>query len=78
MKRVNSWVSLFAALLICFGAFVTPSTASAAARANRCKDRCNNVYRRRKEECRGLRRWEKKQCENRAKYARDECRQRCR
>jgi hypothetical protein len=78
MKRVNSSVSLIAALLICLGAFVTPSTASGAARANRCKDRCNEVYRHRRDECRGLRRWEKRQCEDRAKRARDECRQRCR
>jgi hypothetical protein len=78
MKRANYYVSLIAALLICFGAFVTPGTASGAARADRCKDRCNAVYRRRKDECRGLRRWQKKQCEDRAKNARDECRQRCR
>jgi len=78
MKRVNSGVSLIAALLICFGGFVTPSIALGAARANRCKDRCNAVYHQHQEECRGLRHSEKRQCEDRAKYARDECRQRCR
>lgn len=78
MKRSNFCLSLIAALLICFGAFVTSSTASGAPRANRCKDRCNDVYRRRKDECRSLRRWEKRQCEDRAKSAHDECRRRCR
>lgn len=78
MKRSNFCLSLIAALLICFGAFVTAGTASAAPRANRCKDRCNDVYRRRREECQGLRRGEKRQCEDRAKNAHDECRRRCR
>jgi hypothetical protein len=78
MKRVNSCLTLIAGLLICFGAFIAPSKASAAARGNRCKDRCNAIYHRRKEECRGLRRREKRQCEDRAKYERDECRRRCR
>ena len=51
MRRANYCLSVIAALLICFGAFVTTSTASGAPRADRCKDRCKAVYRRRKDEC---------------------------
>ena len=40
------------------------------ARGNRCKDRCNDAYRRHKNECRGLRRGEKRRCEDQAKLDR--------
>ena len=46
---------------------------------NRCKDRCNDVYRIRKEACRVIPlKGERKICERAAKRAKDDCKHRCR
>ena len=78
MKRTSLFLRLGLALLFCLGTFANVSPASAAAKGNRCKDRCNDAYHRRMEDCRGLRRYEKHRCEDRAKREHKECRRRCR
>ena len=46
---------------------------------NRCKDRCNDVYRIRKDACRLIPlKGERKICERAAKRAKDDCKHRCR
>ena len=78
MKHVSPFLRVSLVLLFSMSLFGTFGSASIAAGANRCKDRCNNMYHRRKNECRGLRKFERRQCEDRAKFERDECRRRCR
>ena len=78
MKRVSLFTRIGFVILLCVSASAVFNPAAAAARGNRCKDRCNRRYHERKDECRGLRRYEKRQCEDRAKFERDECRRRCR
>jgi hypothetical protein len=64
------------ALILCLGAFVH---ADAAVPSNRCKDRCNEVYRVKKDLCRSIPlKHERKRCENAAKHAKDDCKHRCR
>ena len=78
MKRVSLFTRIGFAVLLCVSASAAFIPSSAAARGDRCKDRCKRMYRERKDSCRGLRRWEKRRCEDRAKFERDECRRRCR
>ena len=78
MKHVKSCLRLAPVILFCISSFVTAGSASAMAGGNRCKDRCNDAYRRHKNECRGLRRGEKRRCEDQAKSDRDDCRRHCR
>jgi hypothetical protein len=78
MKRTSLFLRLGLALLFCLGTIANVSPASAAAKGNRCKDRCNDAYHRRMEDCRGLRKYDKRRCEDRAKREHNECRHRCR
>ena len=78
MKRVNLFTRIRFAVLLCVSASAVFIPTSTAAGGDRCKDRCNRMYRERKDSCHGLRRWEKRRCEDRAKFERDECRRRCR
>lgn len=79
MKRVSVFTRIGFAVVLCVSASaVFIPVSAAAARGDRCKDRCNRIYRERKDSCHGLRRGEKHRCEDRAKFERDECRRRCR
>ena len=54
------------------------ATSTTVAR-NRCKDRCNEVYRLKKDLCRSVPlKGERKSCEKAAKRAKDNCKHRCR
>jgi len=65
------------ALILCLGAFVQAGAATVP--SNRCKDRCNEVYRMKKDLCRSIPlKHERKRCENAAKHAKDDCKHRCR
>jgi hypothetical protein len=55
------------------------SAGAATVPSNRCKDRCNEVYRLKKDLCRSIPlKHERKRCENAAKHAKDDCKHRCR
>jgi len=78
--RTNPFISktraLVLAVLCCGLLFGGNLTALAG---NRCKDRCNEVYRLRKDVCRSIPlKGERKRCEKAAKRAKDDCKHRCR
>jgi hypothetical protein len=65
------------ALILCLGAFLHAGAAPVP--GNRCKDRCNEVYRVKKELCRSIPlKHERKLCEKSAKRSKDDCKHRCR
>jgi hypothetical protein len=65
------------AFILCLGTFVAADAATAP--SNRCKDRCNEVYRLKKDLCRSIPlKHERKLCEKAAKRAKDDCKHRCR
>ena len=73
-SRVLCWGLVF---IICLGTFAGGSSTTIA--GNRCKDRCNDVYRIRKDACRVIPlKGERKICERAAKRAKDDCKHRCR
>ncbi len=73
-SRVLRWGLVF---IMCLGTFAGGSSMSFA--GNRCKDRCNDVYRIRKDACRVIPlKGERKVCERAAKRAKDDCKHRCR
>ena len=77
MKRSSVVLRLSLAFLVFMGTFAALSPASVA--GNRCKDRCNEVYRLRKDVCRAIPlKHERHSCEKAAKRAKDECKRRCR
>jgi hypothetical protein len=77
MKRTMVVLRLSLAFSMCLGMFGTMSIAAVA--GNRCKDRCNEVYRLRKDVCRAIPlKHERKSCEKAAKRAKDNCKGRCR
>lgn len=77
MKRTRVFLRLSLAFLLFLGTFAALSQASVA--SNRCKDRCNEVYRLRKDVCRVIPlKHERKSCEKAAKRAKDDCKHRCR
>ena len=77
MKATRVLLRLSLALMIFLGTFVALSPVSVA--GNRCKDRCNEVYRLRKDVCRAIPlKHERKSCEKAAKRAKDDCKHRCR
>jgi hypothetical protein len=77
MKRTGVVLKLVLALAVCLGMFGTLSPAAVA--RNRCKDRCDEVYRLRKDVCRAIPlKHERKSCEKAAKRAKDDCKHRCR
>jgi hypothetical protein len=65
--------------LLSFGLGLSLGSVSARGGGNRCKDRCNDVYRLRKDACKAIPlKHERHQCEKSAKQARNECKHRCR
>ena len=77
MKLTMVILRLSFAVVVCLGTFAAMSPASVA--GNRCKDRCNEVYRLRKDVCRAIPlKHERKSCEKAAKRAKDDCKRRCR
>ena len=74
VSRVLQWSLVF---ILCLGTFVGGSSTGLA--GNRCKDRCNDVYRLRKDVCKAIPlKGERKVCERAAKRAKDDCKHRCR
>ena len=72
--RILRWSLVF---LLCLGTFVGGRSTTIA--GNRCKDRCNDVYRLRKDVCKAIPlKGERKRCESAAKRAKDDCKHRCR
>lgn len=78
MNRKSLVFKFLVVLFFCLCTFTGVSSTSGAVPANRCRDRCKEIYRHRKHECRRLRKHQRRRCEDRAKYARDVCRLRCR
>lgn len=77
MKRTTFALRLSLVLLVCLGTFGAASPAANA--RNRCKDRCNDVYRVRKDVCKAIPiKRERHRCEDRAKRDKDNCKRRCR
>ena len=65
------------ALILCLSAFVQAGAVTPP--GNRCKDRCNDVYRLKKDLCRSIPlKNERKTCEKAAKRSKDDCKHRCR
>jgi hypothetical protein len=77
MKLTTIILRLSFAFIVCLGTFAATSSTSVA--GDRCKDRCNDVYRLRKDVCRAIPlKGERKSCEKAAKRAKDDCKHRCR
>jgi len=77
MKRTTRILKLSLASFVCLETFL--GLAPAAVAGNRCKDRCNEVYRLRKEVCRTIPlKHERHRCEKAAKRGKDDCKHRCR
>jgi hypothetical protein len=77
MKSANAVLRLSFAFILYLGTFAAVTPASIA--GDRCKDRCNDVYRLRKDVCKEIPlKHERKSCEKAAKRSRDECKHRCR
>lgn len=77
MKRTTFILRLSLVLLVCLGTFGAAGQAANA--RNRCKDRCNDVYRVRKDACKAIPfKHERHRCEDRAKRDKDNCKHRCR
>jgi hypothetical protein len=76
MERTTVVLRLSLAFLVCLGMF---AGASPAVAGNRCKDRCNDVYRLRKDVCKAIPlKHERHSCEKAAQRAKDNCKRRCR
>ena len=72
--RVRRWSLAF---ILCLGTFAAMSPATLA--GNRCKDRCNDVYKLEKRACKAIPlKHERHSCEDSAKHAKDNCKRRCR
>ena len=77
MKPTKVVLRLSLAFIVCLGTFAAINPAAVA--GDRCKDRCNEVYRLRKGVCRAIPlKHERKSCEKAAKRAKDDCKHRCR
>jgi hypothetical protein len=76
-QQRGMFLRLSLAFVLCLGAFFPASAATVP--GNRCKDRCNDVYRLKKDLCRSIPlKGERKACEKSAKRTRDNCKHRCR
>ena len=65
------------AFILCLGTFSAMSPATLA--GNRCKDRCNDVYKLEKRACKAIPlKHERHSCEDAAKRAKNNCKHRCR
>ena len=77
MKRSGSLLKWSLMFLICLGTIAAAGPAASA--KNRCKERCNDIYRVRKDACKAIPvKYERHRCEDSAKRARNDCRHRCR
>lgn len=77
MKRTRILWGVSLAFFLCLETFL--GLVPAAVAGNRCKDRCNQVYRLRKDACRAIPlKHERHSCEKAAKRAKDDCKHRCR
>jgi hypothetical protein len=77
MKSTNAVLRLSFAFIMCLGTFAAVTPASIA--GDRCKDRCNDVYRLRKDVCKSIPlKHERKSCEKATKRSKDDCKHRCR
>ncbi len=77
MKKATFVLRLSLVLLVCLGTFAAVGPAANA--KNRCKDRCNDVYRVRKDVCKAIPiKRERHRCEDGAKRAKEDCKRRCR
>ena len=76
-QQRGMFLRLSLAFVLCLAAFIPASAATPP--SNRCKDRCNDVYRLKKDLCRTIPlKNERKLCEKAAKRAKDDCKHRCR
>jgi hypothetical protein len=76
-QQHSKFLRLSLAFILLLGTFV--STGAAMVPSNRCKDRCDEVYRVKKDICRAIPlKHERKLCEKSAKRAKDDCKHRCR
>ena len=65
------------AFILCLGTFSAMSPATLA--GNRCKDRCNDVYKLEKRACKAIPlKHERHSCEDAAKRTKNNCKHRCR
>jgi len=65
------------ALILCLGTFAGMTSTTLA--GNRCKDRCNDVYKEEKRVCKAIPlKHERHTCEDAAKHAKNNCKHRCR
>ena len=72
--RVLRWSLAF---ILCLGTFAAMSPTTLA--GNRCKDRCNDVYKLRKSACRSIPlKHERHRCEDAAKRGKNNCKRNCR
>jgi len=77
VKSTSIVLRLSFAVFLCLGTFAAVNPTSIA--GNRCKDKCNDVYRLRKDVCKAIPlKNERKVCEKAAKRAKDDCKHRCR
>ena len=77
VKSISIVLRLSFAVLLCLGTFAAVNPTSIA--GNRCKDKCNDVYRLRKDVCKAIPlKNERKACEKATKRAKDDCKHRCR
>jgi hypothetical protein len=64
-------------LIVCLGTLAAVGPATVA--GNRCKDRCNDIYKLEKRACKAIPlKHERHTCEDAAKRAKDNCKRRCR
>jgi len=77
MKRSGILVKLSLMLLVCLGTLAAAAPGTSA--KNRCKERCDDIYRTRKNVCKAIPiKYERHRCEDSAKRARNDCKHRCR
>lgn len=76
-SKIGVFLRTLLLALLCVG--VWSGSASAVGGSNRCKDRCNDVYRLRKDACKSIPfKHGRHRCEDRAKRDKDNCKHRCR
>jgi hypothetical protein len=81
-SRTSVWTRVIFVILLLAGMFVTTASNSGVSAADRgrdrCKRRCEEVYKGRKYECKRFRGRERHRCEEEAKRERNQCKDRCR
>ena len=77
MKRNGILLKWSLMFLVCLGTIA--AAGSEAGAKNRCKERCDDIYRTRKNVCKAIPiKYERHRCEDSAKRAKNDCRHRCR